>query len=78
MAKVRVRALQRGFDGQVRREPGDEFDYDIDLSGQGAWFERITEAEVLEHRPDQPVAAKKRSKKTSKKRSRKSADDLLA
>ena len=79
MATVRVRALQRGYDGNVRREPGDEFDYDIELLGQGKWFEVINEPLQESHEDPRPAkkTSKKRSKKVSRKR-RSSADDLLA
>lgn len=41
MAKIRVRALQRGFDGTCRREPGDEFDHDEKRFGKGRWYESV-------------------------------------
>jgi hypothetical protein len=71
MAKVRVRALQRGFDGQSRRAPGDEFDYDIDVHGKGRWFEVIDEPKSITSNH----TFKKVSKKTSGK---KHSDELLA
>jgi hypothetical protein len=38
MAKVRVRALERGFDGVSLREPGEEFEFD---GKPAAWFEPV-------------------------------------
>lgn len=75
MAKVRVRALQRGYDGNVRREPGDEFDFDIEKHGQGRWFELVNEVPVAESK-SRSSTTKKSSKKKSRKR-RTSDDDLL-
>ncbi len=77
MAKVRVRALQRGFDGNVRREPGDEFDYDIELQGQGKWFEVVNEP-LQEGHAGQSATKKKASKKKASKKRSGSVDDLLA
>lgn len=77
MAKVRVRALQRGFDGQVRREPGDEFDYDIERQGQGRWFEVVNEP-TQQARTAKKTVTKKRAKKKASKKRRASDDDLLA
>jgi len=79
MAKVRVRALVRGFDGQCRRSPGEEFDFDVDHNGMSKWFELvdsgkspITESQEKDtDNSDKPKSGKKSGGK-------KSADDLLA
>src|SRR6267378_8589851 len=41
---AKVRALEEGFDGTVKREPGDEFDMDPEQQGGGdCWFEWVNE-----------------------------------
>lgn len=73
MAKVKVRALQPGFDGTIRRNPGDEFDFDIERFGQGRWFELVAEKESIASRSASPVAKKK-----STRRKKRKSSDLLA
>lgn len=72
MAKVRVRALKKGYDGQVRREPGDEFNFDVDVNGHGTWFEIVEDGPAPVREKVERAAPKK------KRRSAKRDDDLLA
>lgn len=60
MAKVRVRALERGFDGVSLREPGEEFEFD---GKPAAWFEPV----------DKKAAAK--GKKTAAEKEPEEGDD---
>lgn len=75
MAKVRVRALMRGYDGERRREPGEEFDFDVELKGEGKWFELVNEPLRNVVSEDVEIADKPVKKRKYK---RSSADDLLA
>ncbi len=72
MSKVRVRALKQGFDGSRRRNPGDEFDFDVERYGHGTWFEVLEGGDGTVDR--EPSAPKKSRAKKKAKRARKPKD----
>lgn len=80
MAKVRVAALAKGWDGTVRRNPGDEFYIDEAIQGKGKWYEYLDDnPRTVEHSDDVLLDDDDdKPKKGSKKKRSKKDDDRLA